>query len=301
MRLLLLSRQRRLYSIRRLREAAHAGGHSLRILDPLECTLALGGARSQERQRPRVLIHGREIRSVDCLIPRIGAALGGHGVEVVAHFEAMGVPVLNRARAIARARNKMEALQLLSQHGVDAPATVLAPGPAALDRALEIVGGPPVVLKLPRGAQGVGVILAETRAAAVATLDTLWALGQQVLIQEFVSESRGRDVRVLVVGGIVVAAMRRVAAAGEWRANLHRGGLAERIELDDRYARAATEAARAVGLDVAGVDILEGRNGPRVVEINASPGFEGLERATGVDIAAAILSQALNAPRPVGL
>lgn len=285
MRLVLLSRQQRLYSTRRFRESSRRRGHVLRVLDPLECTLALG-------QAPCVTIAGREVRDTGCVIPRIGAALGGHGVAVVAQFEVMGVPVVNCARAIAQARDKMLALQLLARNGVAVPRTVLIAGPAGFDRALELVGGPPVVLKLLRGTQGVGVILAETRTAAVATLDALWGLGQIVLMQEFLAESRGHDTRVFVIGGRVVAAMRRVAEAGEWRANLHRGGFAERIHLDSASAAAATGSAAAVGLDVAGVDILESREGPRVVEVNASPGFEGLERVTGVDIAGAILTHA---------
>ena len=288
MRFLVLSRQPRLYSIRRFRQAARSRGHALWVLDPLACTLAMGPGAAPAR----VLHEGREVRGAGCVVPRIGAALGGHALAVVGHFETMGVPVVNGAEAIGRARDKLVTLQILSRLGIDTPATVLASGPASLDRALEIVGGPPVVLKLVKGAQGVGVILAESRAAAASTLETLWGLGGQVLIQEFVSESRGQDVRVLVIGGRVVAAMRRLAGAGEWRANLHRGGFGERIALASDYARAALDAARAIGLEVAGVDLLDGRQGPRVVEVNASPGFEGLERVTGMDIAGEILSHA---------
>lgn len=300
MRLVLLSRQHHLHSVRRLRESARQRGHTLRVIDPLECTLSIGPSptttHSVENRagtpRFRIYHDGREVRGTDCVIPRISAALAGHGVAVVSQFEAMGVPVVNGSRAISCARDKLQTLQLLSRHDIDVPVTVLSHGPGTLDAALEIVGGPPVVLKLLQGTQGIGVILAETRVAVAATLETLWGLGQQILIQEFVSESRGRDIRALVVGGRIVGAMRRVAEAGEWRANLHRGGFGEQIHLEDAYGRMATEAARVVGLDVAGVDLLEGRNGPRVMEINASPGFEGLERVTGVDAAAAILASA---------
>ncbi|HUP00349.1 MAG TPA: RimK family alpha-L-glutamate ligase [Gemmatimonadota bacterium] len=293
MRFLVLSRQRHLYSTRRFREVARRRGHGLGILDPLACTLAIGGSVHPFVDSPaRLFDDSREVHRADCVIPRIGAALGGHSLAVVSHFEVMGVPVLNDSRAIGRARDKLVALQLLARAGIDVPATVMIGNRGSLERVLEIVGGPPVVLKLLQGTQGVGVILAESRAAIAATLDTLWGLGQHVLIQEFVAESRGCDVRALVIGGQVVAAMRRVAGDGEWRANLHRGGSAERIHLEDAYARVATHAARAVGLEVAGVDLLESRRGPKVVEINASPGFEGLERVTGIDVAGAILTRA---------
>jgi ribosomal protein S6--L-glutamate ligase len=220
---------------------------------------------------------------------------------VVSHLESMGVPSLNRAQAIARARDKLLALQILVRHEIDVPRTVLARPPEPLGRALELVGGPPVVLKLLHGTQGVGVILAETRAAAEATLDTLWGLGHDVMIQEFVSESRGRDVRALVIGGRVIAAMRRQARRGEWRSNLHRGGTGASLSLEPAFERAALESTRALGLDVAGVDLLEGRDGPRVIEVNASPGFEGLERVTGIDIAGAIVRQAEQIARPTPL
>lgn len=283
MRLAILSRQRLLYSTRRFRESARSRGHTVRILDPLECTLVIG------RQRARLFYGGQELRGLGCVIPRIGASLSGYGVSVVSHFEVMGVPVLNRSEAIARARDKLRALQLLSEHDIDVPRTVMARSPERLDQTLAMVGGPPVVLKLLQGTQGVGVILAETREAVSATLDTLWGLGQHILIQEFIAESRGRDIRALVVGGQVVGAMRRQAQAGEWRSNIHRGGSGEAIDLDADQTRAALAAAEVIGLDVAGVDLLESQDGPKVMEINASPGFEGLEAATGLDIAGAII------------
>jgi ribosomal protein S6--L-glutamate ligase len=295
MRVIVLSRQRLLYATRRFHEAARRMGHRLRVLDPLACTLVLdpGGTR---------LVHrGREIRSADCAIPRIGAALPGEAVAVVTHLEAMGVPTLNRSEAIRRARDKLLTLQILASRGISVPRTVLARSPESLDYALELVGGPPVVLKLLHGAQGVGVILVESRSMIGGTLDTLWALGHDVLIQEFVAESRGRDVRALVIGGRVIAAMRRQARGDEWRSNLHRGGVGESLSLEAAFERAAIESTRALGLDVAGVDLLEGRNGPQVIEVNASPGFEGLERVTGMDIAGAILRHAERIARPTAL
>jgi ribosomal protein S6--L-glutamate ligase len=286
MRVLLLSRQRWLHSTRRFRESARLRAHDLSIADPLECALAIAA------DGPRFLVKGRPLDGIDVGLPRIGASLPGQGIAAVSHLEAMGVPVVNGSAAIRRARDKLLALQTLAAKGIEVPRTVLARGPAQVDQALEIVGGPPVVLKLLRGTQGVGVILAETRAAASSTLDALWGLGQDVLIQEYVAESAGRDVRALVVGGEIVAAMRRQAQSGEWRSNIHRGGAGTRVDLDPAYASAAASAALAIGLDVAGVDLLEGRDGPRVTEVNASPGFEGLERVCGVDAAGAILDQA---------
>jgi len=286
MRILLLSRRRWLYSTRRLRETARLRSHEITIADPLECALALdpGG--------PQLIVDGRPAGRVDVGLPRIGAALPGQGVAVVSHLEAMGVPVVNRAAAIRQARDKLQTLQILAARGIRFPRTVLARRPGQFEEALERVGGPPVVLKLLQGTQGVGVILAETRAAAASILDSLWGLRQDVLVQEYVAESAGRDVRALVVGGKLVAAMRRQARTGEWRSNIHRGGAGTRVELDPAYTHAALVAAEAVGLDVAGVDLLEGRDGPLVIEVNASPGFEGLEQVCGIDAAGSILDHA---------
>ena len=286
MNLLLLSRQRWLYSTRRFRETARARGHELSIVDPLECGLAIGA------DGIRLFFRDRDVPPIDVAIPRIGASLPGQGVAVVSHLEAMRIPLVNDATAIRRARDKLAALQILSARGIGVPRTVLARGPDQVEQALETVGGPPVVLKLLQGTQGVGVILAETRAAVVATLDTLWGLRQDVILQEYVADSASRDIRVLVVGGKIVAAMRRQAPPGEWRSNIHRGGTGTRVDLDAPYADAAVAAAAAIGLDVAGVDLLEARDGPRVTEVNASPGFEGLERVCRVDAAGAILDLA---------
>ena len=298
MNLLLLSRQQWLYSTRRFRESARARGHELTIVDPLECGLAIGA------DGMRLFFRDRELPAIDVAIPRIGASLPGQGVAVVNHLEAMGIPLVNGAAAIRRARDKLVALQTLAARGIAVPRTVLARGPDQVEQALEMVGGPPVVLKLLQGTQGVGVILAETRAAAGSTLDALWGLRQDVIVQEFVEDSAGRDIRALVVGERIVAAMRRQAPPGEWRSNIHRGGSGARVDLDPRYAEAAIAAAGVIGLDVAGVDLLEARDGPRVTEVNASPGFEGLERVCGVDAAGAILdlAEATAAglePRPV--
>ncbi|HEY7529633.1 MAG TPA: RimK family alpha-L-glutamate ligase [Gemmatimonadota bacterium] len=282
----MLSRRPNLYTVRRFRVAAAARGHTLRVLDPLACYLSLG------RSRPRVIYRGRELRHLDVVLPRIGPATSGYALAVVSQFELMGVPVVNGARAIANARDKLGSLQLLSRHGVQIPRTVVARSPSHVRVSLAEVGGPPAVLKLVHGTHGIGVMLAESEQAVQSVLDTLWSLGQNILIQEFVAESRGRDLRVLVVGGEVVAAMRREARLGEFRSNIHRGGRGTAVELDAACTRAALDAARVMGLDVAGVDLLESPAGPMVVEVNASPGFEGLEEATRVDIAGILLDHA---------
>lgn len=295
MRLLVLSRRRILHSTRRLRETALARGHEARVLDPFACSVVVEGDGAD------VLVGGRSVGRWDAGIPRIGTKGAAHALAVVEQLEHAGTGMVNDAEAIRRARDKLGAIQRLAAAGVPVPRTAAVPGSADLDAALERVGGPPVVLKLREGTQGVGVILAESRAAVESTLDALWALEREVVLQEFVAESRGRDVRALVVGGGVIAAIRRTARTGEWRSNLHRGGSAEAIELEPAFERAAVGAAEAVGLGVAGVDLLEASDGPRVMEVNASPGFEGLERATGVDIAGAIVDRAeavAGEPRP---
>jgi ribosomal protein S6--L-glutamate ligase len=255
-------------------------------VDPLQCHLTLGAP------RPHIWYQGRELRRPDVVFPRIGPASPAYALAVVHQFQMMGVPLVNSFDPISRARDKLLSLQLLSQSGIAIPKTVVARNPSHLPQSLAEVGGPPVVLKLTHGTQGVGVMLADSQHAVESMLDTLWSLGQTILIQEFIAESSGRDIRALVMGGRVVAAMRRQAKLGEFRSNIHRGGAGTAVELTPEYARAATDAARVVGLEIAGVDLLESRDGPRVIEINASPGFEGLEQATGLDIASLFIERA---------
>jgi ribosomal protein S6--L-glutamate ligase len=276
-----LSRNRKLYSTRRLVEAARALGHSPRVLDTLRCNMVLG------RDRPRLFYRGEEILATDVhvAIPRIGASITGYGLSVVNQLDMMGVPVLNAAVPISRSRDKLRALQLLSRFGIDIPRTVMCRYRDEVEGAVEMVGGLPCIIKLIQGTQGVGVMIANTLAEVAGMLDTLWTLGQEILLQELVAESRGKDVRALVVGDRVVAAMRRTARAGDFRSNIHRGGVAEAVTLEREYAEAAVKAARVMGLEVAGVDMLEARTGPKIMEVNSSPGFEGLEAASGVDIA----------------
>src|SRR5229473_2905255 len=274
--LALLSRKKSLYSTRRLVESARARGMRTRVVDVLACNLVL------EPGRARVFV----------AVPRIGASVTAVGLAVVRQLEAQGVPVVNGAAGIANSRDKLRALQLLAQAGVDMPRTVLARGGGDIKELVAHVGGLPAILKLIQGTQGVGVMIAHSEAEVESILSTLWDLGQEILLQEFIAESRGRDVRALVVGDRVAGAMRREARSGEFRSNLHRGGEGSALELSPDYAQAAVRAARVLGLDVAGVDLLEAEGGPKVMEVNSSPGFEGLERATGLDIAGAIVEHA---------
>ncbi len=293
MRVAILSRSRALYTTRRLVQACREAGHSAVVLDPFDLCMMVS-------QGPPVLFHRESNRRpgrIDLSLPRIGAALTDYGLVVIHHLEAMGVPVVNRALPTSIVRDKMRCLQLLARHGLDIPRTAMIRHPRQLATALDLVGGPPVVLKLIQGSQGIGVILLDTVGAVESVLDTLWSLGQVILIQEFVRESRGRDIRALVVGGRVLAAMRRQARAGEFRSNIHRGGSGSLIELGDDFREAAVRAVRAVGLDVAGVDMLEARSGPKVMEINSSPGFEGLEAASGMDVAREIVGFGLTLAR----
>jgi ribosomal protein S6--L-glutamate ligase len=283
----ILSRKRSLYSTRRLVEALRARGHRPLVLDTLRCNLILSAG------NPRMTFRGVELRGLDVVIPRIGASVTGYGLAVVNHLDMMGVPVLNSAVGIARSRDKLRCLQLLATSGLAIPRTVMARDRSNVPRLLDEVGGLPAVVKLLRGTQGVGVMLASTLAELQGILDTFWDLGQEIVLQEFVAESRGRDIRALVVGGRVVGAMRRKARRGEFRSNLHRGGRGKPVTLNPEFVEAAVQATRVVGLEVAGVDLLETRRGPTVMEVNSSPGFEGLERATGVDVAGAIVQRAL--------
>jgi ribosomal protein S6--L-glutamate ligase len=263
------------------------------VVDPLACHLVVG-------YRFSTLYHksGRtRLDDVDVVIPRIGASITEYGLAAVNQFDMMGVPLVNNSVPIARSRDKLRCLQLLSRHDIDIPRTVMARSPDQIGRAIELVGGCPVVLKLLQGTQGVGVLLAETAQQVESLLDTFWGLNQNILIQEFIRESAGRDIRALVVGGRVVAAMRRTAKMGEFRSNIHRGGEGTPIDIDPEYARVALEATAIVGLQVAGVDMLEARSGPKVIELNSSPGFEGLEAATSMDVAALIIRYAVDYAR----
>lgn len=294
LRFVILSRNRRLYSTRRLVEAIRARGHEARVLDTLHCNLVLGHG------GPRVFYRGEDVTGSDVVLPRIGASITGYGLAVVNQFDLMGVPVVNNAVPIARSRDKLRALQLLARFGLDIPRTVMCRYRGEVAQAVEQVGGLPCIMKLIQGTQGVGVLIANTMTEVEGMLDTLWRLGQEILLQELIAESRGRDVRALVVGDQVVAAMRRTAREGDFRSNIHRGGEGQPLELGRDYVEAAVKAARVIGLEVAGVDMLESRGGPKVMEVNSSPGLEGLERVTGVDAASAYVDHALEIVRARG-
>lgn len=283
MRIAILSRSPRAYSTRRLKEAALARGHKVRVMDTLLFSVALSpGA-------PKLYYRSKEVDSYDAVIPRIGASITFYGTAIVRQFEQMGVFVTNSSHSISVSRDKLRSLQLLSRHDLGMPATFFVRDKGAVLPAIDELGGAPVVIKLREGTQGVGVILAESRKVAQSIIETLQSAKQNVLIQRFVQESRGRDIRAFVVGGRVVAAMRRVARGDEFRSNVHRGGVAEPIELPLEFERTAIRASQILGLRVAGVDMLEGEHGPQIVEVNSSPGLEGIEGATGVDVAGAII------------
>jgi ribosomal protein S6--L-glutamate ligase len=285
-RIAVLSRNPKLHSTSRLVEASRARGHEVEVIDPISCVLMIA------RKTHKMFHRGREVRGFDVVIPRIGASITDYGLAVLTHFERENVPSVNPSIAIARSRDKLRALQYLSAHDVGIPRTAMAREPKAIRGAIDAVGGTPVIIKLLQGTQGVGVMLAESPEAVESTLDTLWGLGQNIILQEFITESRGRDVRAIVVGGEMVASMRRYARKGDFRSNLHRGGAGERAELSREYAQAALDAARIMGLGVAGVDMLESDKGPRVVEVNSSPGLRGVEKATGIDVAQRIIAHA---------
>jgi ribosomal protein S6--L-glutamate ligase len=285
-RIALLTRNAKLYSSARLLEAARARGHEIEVIDPIGCVLVIS------RNTHKLFTRGREARGFDLVIPRIGASITDYGLAVLTYFERAGIPSVNTGVAIARSRDKLRALQYLSAHDVGIPRTAMARTPDSIRAAVDAVGGTPVIIKLLQGTQGVGVMIAESSEAVESTIDTLWGLGQNIILQEFVAESKGRDVRAIVVGGELVAAMRRTAREGEFRSNLHRGGRSQRIELPTEYARAALDATRIMGLGVAGVDLLESKAGPRVIEVNSSPGLRGIERTSGVDVAARIIMHA---------
>ena len=278
----ILSRRASLYSTRRLHEAAQERGHESRVVDYLRCYMNI------TTRRPSVILAGEELH-FDAVIPRIGATYTFYGTAVVRQFEMMGVLPANESQGIVRARDKLRSMQLLARAGVGLPVTGFAHATKDTAGLLDTVGGPPVVVKLLEGTQGMGVVLAETRKAAESVIGAFRQLDANILVQRFVKEAGGSDIRAFVVGGKVVAAMMRTAAPGEFRSNLHRGGTAEVVRLSRAERSAAVKAAKAVGLNVAGVDLLRADEGPVVIEVNSSPGLEGIEGATGIDVAGTII------------
>jgi ribosomal protein S6--L-glutamate ligase len=280
MRIAILSRNKNLHSIKRLLREAKKSRVHCDIINPLECQLIVDGPRT------RILVGGEPIPRYDAVLPRIGASITTYGLAVVKQFEALGMYTVNSCEAIGNSRDKMTCLQIMTEVGLQVPATVLSRSPRGLRAAVEAAGGMPVVLKVLEGTQGVGVMLVHTPISLGSVLDTLHSLDQDVIIQRFIAEGAGRDYRAFVVGDKVVAAMMRTAPEGEFRSNIHRGGEGRLVRLPRDFERAAVRAARAVGLGIAGVDLMESATGPQIIEVNSSPGFEGIERATGLNIAA---------------
>lgn len=279
----ILSRGATSYSTKRLVEACRARGHSVEILDTTRFSLVVEKVEGEIRYRGRPLAH------FDAVVPRIGTSQTLVGTAIVRQLEQRGTFVLNGSHAITVSRDKLRALQVLARNGVPVPKTAFARSSEDLGGVIDALGGTPLILKVLEGTQGVGVMLAETRSVAQAILETLESVKEDVLLQQFVGESRGRDVRAFVVGGRVVGAMRRTAQGDEFRSNVHRGASVESVALDPRYDETARRAARILGLHVAGVDMLEGQDGPLVMEVNSSPGLEGIEAATGIDVAGAVV------------
>ena len=277
-----LSRKPSLYSTKRLVEAASERGHEVRVVDYLRCYMNITS------RRPFVLFRGEPLR-FDAIIPRIGASYTFYGTAVVRQFEMMGVFPANESQAITRARDKLRSLQLLARAGIGLPVTGFAHATQDIEGLLAVVGKTPLVIKLLEGTQGVGVVLAETRSAAESVIAAFRQLDANILVQQFIKESKGSDIRAFVVGGRMVAAMERRAAEGEFRANLHRGGTAHAIKLTRDERRTAVLATKTLGLSIAGVDMLRSEDGPLVIEVNASPGLEGIEAASGVDVAGSII------------
>jgi len=279
----ILSRNKKLYSTRRLIEACQERGHEPIVLDVLRCYMDI------ESSKPDVHYKGEEVPDVDAVIPRIGASVTFYGTAVLRQFEMMGAFPLNESVAVVRSRDKLRSLQLLSRKGVGLPKTGYASDPDDIGDLIKMVGGAPLVIKLLEGTQGIGVVLAETKKAAESVLEAFMGLKANIMVQEYIKEAGGADIRCLIVGDKVVAAMKRQAPQGEFRSNLHRGGSASIVKITPRERETAAKAARIMGLNVAGVDILRSERGPLVMEVNSSPGLEGIEKATGKDIASLII------------
>ncbi len=284
MNIVILSRNENLYSTRRLIEEGDKRGHTITIIDPLKCDLVI------EKDKPAIVYEGRYLTNIDAVIPRIGASITFFGCAVVRQFEMMNVFTLATSDAIMRSRDKLQSLQYLAKAGVGLPKTVFANHTSEVENAIAQVGGTPVIVKLLEGTQGLGVVLAETPNAAKSVLEAFNGLQARVIVQEYIKESKGADLRALIVDGQVVGAMKRQAQAGEFRSNLHRGGSADYIRLSETELKLATKTARVVQLPVCGVDMLRSQRGPLVLEVNSTPGLEGIEMATNKNIARHIIT-----------
>lgn len=284
MNLKILSRNSHLYSTKRLVEAGLQRGHSVEVIDPLRCDLII------EKTHPTVNYKGRFLDTTDAIVPRIGASITYYGTAVVRQFEMMGAFTTTTSQALIRSRDKLRSLQLLSKADLGLPKTIFTNYSRDVKGVIESVGGVPLVIKLLEGTQGLGVVLAETENAAESVIEAFNGLEARIIVQEFIREAKGADLRAFVVDGKIVGAMKRQAQEGEFRSNLHRGGTARIIQLSPEEERAAIKAAATLKLGVAGVDMLQSERGPLILEVNSSPGLEGIERATGTDIASEIIS-----------
>lgn len=279
MKIALLSRNRKLYSSRRIIEAAEERGHEVKVIDVLRAYMNIAA------HRPTIHYKGESLEGFDAVIPRIGASVTAYGTAVLRQFEMMGVASLNESVAVSRSRDKLRSLQLLSRKGIGLPLTGYASKPDDIKDVIRMVGGAPLVVKLLQGTQGIGVVLAETQKAAESVIEGFMGIKADILIQEFIKEADGSDIRCFVIDGKVVAAMKRQAQKGEFRSNLHRGGTSSLIKITPEERSIAVRAARIMGLTVAGVDLLRSNHGPVVIEVNSSPGLQGIESATGKDVA----------------
>jgi ribosomal protein S6--L-glutamate ligase len=284
-RIAILSRNRRLYSTRRLAAAARRMRHTVHVIDPLDITVLVSAG------APEIFHRGKPLPKFDAVIPRIGASITFYGAAIVRQLEMSGLYVVNSADAILSSRDKLRALQILSHNGIAIPPTGFSRRPELARPLLGKVDGPPAIVKLIEGTQGAGVIKVDNRSAFNSTVDAFHSVGQNILVQKFISESAGADLRLIVVGRRVVASMRRQASVDEFRSNVHRGGSVEPVHVDAETRRVAVKATRVLGLDFAGVDILESESGPLVLEVNSSPGLEGIETATGIDIGETLTAQ----------
>lgn len=283
MKIAMLARNAELYSHRRLKEAAEERGHELDIINTLRCYVNIAS------RRPEVYYNGEKLPHYDAVIPRIGASVTFYGLAVLRQFEMMGVYPLNESVAIGRSRDKLRSMQILARDGLGLPVTTFAHDPKQTEEVVRLAGGAPLVVKLLEGTQGIGVVLADTDRSAKSVIEAFRGANVNILVQEFIKEAGGSDIRVLVVGGKVVAAMKRTGADGEFRSNLHRGGSAQMVKISPEERSTAVRAAKALGLNVCGVDMLRANHGAVIMEVNSSPGLEGVEKATGIDIAGKII------------
>jgi ribosomal protein S6--L-glutamate ligase len=282
MKIAILSRKPSLYSTSRLKETGVARGHDMHVIDYARCYMNITS------HRPAVVFQSKPLEGFDAVIPRIGASYTFYGTAVVRQFEMMGVFPTNESQSITRSRDKLRCLQLLAREGIGLPVTGFARSTKDTEGLINLVGGAPLVIKLLEGTQGIGVVLAETQNAAESVIEAFRGLDANILVQEFIKEAGGMDIRCFVVGGRVIASMLRKGAPGEFRSNIHRGGHAEKISITPEERSTAVRAAKTMGLNVSGVDILRSNHGPVVMEVNSSPGLEGIEKATGIDVAAKI-------------